>query len=115
MAWAGRERGQWFRSPASVPAPLSRVDPMTVHFDRTGPEGCVLAAFTVGPGAESGFSPAGCGAGAVLEGTRRRPAHHLAVKYRAAKVTAQLATTLCARSVPTIKLTQNRAIRTRNM
>jgi hypothetical protein len=37
------------------------------------------------------------------------------VKYRAVNVTAQLATTLCARSVPTIKLTQNRAVRTRSM
>ena len=33
------------------------------------------------------------------------------MKYRAASVTAQLATTLCATSVPTMRLTQNRAKR----
>ena len=87
----------------------------TVHFDRTGPDVGVLVALADWAGGEPGIGGADCGAAVELAAARRRPAHHLAVKYRRASVTAQLATTLCATSVPTIRLTQNRAIRTRSM
>src|SRR5437764_6213152 len=83
----------------------------TVQRDRTGPVRDALVAL---PGC-AGAAGAVIGAAAEVRGTCRRPAHQRAVKYSAASVTAQLATTLCATSVPTIRLTQNSTIRRRSM
>src|SRR5438445_6729624 len=51
----------------------------------------------------------------AVRGLCLRPAHQRAAKYRPARVTAQLATTLCAANVPMSRLIQNRAMRTRGM
>jgi hypothetical protein len=86
-----------------------------VHRERTA----VVAAASA-PGAwgadRTGAAVERGAVGTVEEGAAwRRPVHQRPAKYRAASVTAQLATTLCATRVPTIRLIQNRAIRTRNM
>ena len=86
-----------------------------VHRDRTGVAVEGSAAFPLGAGATATAIGVGCAAVAEVRAARHRPAHHLAVKYNAARVTAQLATTLCAASVPMIRLTQNSAIRSRSM
>jgi hypothetical protein len=86
-----------------------------VHLDRTGVAIEGSAALPVGAGATATAVGVGCAAVAEVRAARLRPAHHRAVKYNAASVTAQLATTLCATSVPMIRLTQNSAIRSRSM
>src|SRR5438105_3215713 len=66
--------------------------------------------------AEAALAAFGRAGAVALRAACRRPAHQRVVKYRATSVTAQFATTLCATSVPTIRLTQNRAKRrTRSM
>src|SRR5438045_7639211 len=86
-----------------------------VHRDRTGLAVEGSAAFPVGAGATATAIGVGCAAVTEVRAVRLRPAHHRAVKYNAASVTAQLATTLCATSVPMIRLTQNSVIRSRSM
>src|SRR5690242_2447790 len=82
-----------------------------VHRDRTRVAVEGSAAFPLGAGATA----TAIGVLAEVRAARLRPAHHLAVKYNAASVTAQLTTTLCAASVPVIRLTPHSAIRSRSM